>query len=66
MVMVENSNPYESPKALAPVAKPRRDAWDWMILVGAVWLFFGALSMLGFLGFIIISWRLGYGIPLGD
>jgi hypothetical protein len=37
-----------------------------MILVGAVWLFFGALSMLGFLAFIIISWRLGYGIPLGD
>jgi hypothetical protein len=63
--MVENPNPYESPKARTPVARPQLDAWDWMILAGAVWLFFCALGVLGILG-LLISWRLGYGGPLGD
>jgi len=36
-----------------------------MILAGAVWLFFCALGVLGILG-LLISWRLGYGGPLGD
>lgn len=63
--MVEKPNPYESPKALAPVAKPQRDAWDWMILAGAVWLFICAIGVLGILG-LLVSWRLEYAGPLGD